>query len=92
MIRINITISAKMTTLMIIVIMKITVIKTVIITVITAIIIAFIDVNSFGRCLTGGLTGIQLALNIAQTLMMTACVIATIGSGADYLKDIKKYI
>ena len=65
-------------------------IKTV--TQITAIIIAFIDVNSFGRCLTGGLTGIQLALNIAQTLMMTACVIATIGSGVDYLKDIKKYI
>lgn len=65
-------------------------IKTV--TQIIAIIIAFIDVNSFGRCLDGGLTGIQLLLNIAQTLMMTICVIATIISGIDYLKDGKKIL
>lgn len=65
-------------------------IKTV--TQIIAIILAFIDVNSFGRCLTGGLTGIQLLLNILQTLMMTVCVIATIVSGIDYLKDGKKYL
>lgn len=64
-------------------------IKTV--TQIIAIILAFIDVNSFGRCFDGGLTGIQLALNILQTLMMIICVLATIISGIDYLKDGKKY-
>jgi len=65
-------------------------IKTV--TQIIAIIIAFIDVNSFARCLSGGLTGIPLILNILQTLMMIICVIATIVSGVDYLKDGKKYL
>lgn len=65
-------------------------IKTV--TQIIAIIIAFIDVNSFARCLDGGLTGIQLVINILQTLMMTVCVLATIISGVDYLKDGKKLL
>ena len=65
-------------------------IKTV--TQIIAIIIAFIDVNSFGRCFTGGLTGIQLLLNVSQTLMMIVCVIATIISGIDYLKDGKELL
>ena len=65
-------------------------IKTV--TQIIAIIIAFLDVNSFARCLGGGLTGIQLVLNIAQTLMMSVCVLATIISGIDYLKDGKKLL
>ena len=65
-------------------------IKTV--TQIIAIIIAFIDVNSFARCFDGGLTGIQLVLNIAQTLMMLVCVAATIISGIDYLKDGKKLL
>jgi len=65
-------------------------IKTV--TQIIAIIIAFLDVNSFGRFLSGGLTGIQLVLNISQTLMMTICVLATIISGIDYLKDGKKLL
>jgi len=65
-------------------------IKTV--TQIIAIIIAFIDINSFARCLGGDLTGIQLILNILQTVMMSICVIATIVSGVDYLKDGKKYL
>ena len=65
-------------------------IKTV--TQIIAIIIAFIDINSFGRFLTGGLSGIQLVLNVAQTSMMLICVIATIISGIDYLKDWKKLL
>ncbi len=65
-------------------------IKTV--TQIIAIILAFIDVNSFARCLDGGLTGIPLLLNILQTLMMAVCVIATIVSGIDYLKDGKKLL
>lgn len=65
-------------------------IKTV--TQIIAIILAFIDVNSFGRFLTGGLTGIQLVLNVLQTIMMTTCALATIISGIDYLKDGKKFL
>lgn len=65
-------------------------IKTV--TQIIAIIIAFLDINSFARCLDGGLTGIQLLLNIMQTLMITICVVATIISGIDYLKDGKKLL
>ena len=65
-------------------------IKTV--TQIIAIIIAFLDVKSFGRCYIGGLTGIQLLLNISQTLMMIVCVIATIISGIDYLKDGKELL
>lgn len=64
-------------------------IKTV--TQIIAIILAFIDVNSFARCFDGGLTGIQLLLNVLQTFMMIVCVLATIISGVDYLKDGKKY-
>lgn len=65
-------------------------IKTV--TQIIAIIIAFIDINSFGTCFNGGLTGIQLVLNILQTSMMIICVLATIISGIDYLKDGKKFL
>jgi len=65
-------------------------IKTV--TQIIAIILAFIDINGFARFLTGGLTGIPLVLNVTQTLMMLVCVITTIISGIDYLKDGKKYL
>lgn len=65
-------------------------IKTV--TQIIAIIIAFIDINSFGTCFNVGLTGIQLVLNILQTSMMIICVLATIISGIDYLKDGKKFL
>ena len=65
-------------------------IKTV--TQIIAIIIAFIDINSFARCLDGCLTGIPLILNVLQTVMMSICVIATIVSGIDYLKDGRKLL
>ena len=65
-------------------------IKTV--TQIIAIIIAFFDINSFGACFSGNLTGINLILNIAQTLMMIVCVIATVLSGIDYLKNGKQIL
>ena len=55
-----------------------------------AIIIAFIDINAFGACFSGELTGLQLIINIAQTLMMIICVIATVFSGYDYLKNGKE--
>lgn len=55
-----------------------------------AIIIAFIDINAFGTCFSGKLTGIALVINIMQTTMMIVCVIATAFSGYDYLKNGKE--
>ncbi len=60
-------------------------IKTV--TQIIAIIIAFLDINSFAECFSGKLDGIPLIINILQTTMMLICVITTIISGVDYLKN-----
>ena len=55
-----------------------------------AIILAFVDINAFGRCFTGELTGISLGLNLVVTLMMIIQTIATIFSGYEYLKDGKE--
>ena len=52
-----------------------------------AIILAFIDINAFGDCVTGELTGFAFVLNIAVTIMMIVQTIATIFSGYDYLKN-----
>ena len=52
-----------------------------------AIIVAFIDVNSFGAIFTQELEGYSLVINIITTLMMIICVIATIFSGWEYLKE-----
>lgn len=57
-----------------------------------AIILAFIDLNAFGECFKGNLQGIDLALNIIVTVMMIVQVVATIFSGADYLKGAKELI
>ena len=55
-----------------------------------AIILAFVDINVFGKCFTGELTGISLGLNLVVTLMMIIQTIATIFSGYEYLKDGKE--
>ncbi len=55
-----------------------------------AIILAFIDLNAFGACFTGNLHGLELAFNAIVTIMMIIQTIATIFSGADYLKGAKK--
>ncbi len=55
-----------------------------------AIIIAFLDVNAFGVCFFGEISGLPLVINIAQTVMMFACVVATVFSGYDYLKSGKE--
>ncbi len=55
-----------------------------------AIILAFIDVNAFGACFSGSLTGFSLVLNILATLFMLISTIATIFSGYDYLKHGKE--
>ncbi len=52
-----------------------------------AIIVAFIDVNSFGAIFTQKLEGYSLVINIITTFMMIICVIATIFSGWEYLKE-----
>ena len=52
-----------------------------------AIKVAFIDVNSFGAIFTQKLEGYSLVINIITTLMMIICVIATIFSGWEYLKE-----
>lgn len=57
-----------------------------------AIILAFIDINSFGESFRGNLQGISLALNLVVTIMMIVQTIATILSGVDYMKGIKKYL
>ena len=55
-----------------------------------AIILAFVDINSFGTCFTGKLTGFALVLNSVVTIMMLVQTIATIFSGYEYLKDGKE--
>ena len=52
-----------------------------------AIILAFIDLNSFGACFSGELSGFVFVLNLIVTVMMIIQTIATIFSGYEYLKD-----
>jgi len=52
-----------------------------------AIIVAFIDNNAFGTIFSGSLIGFPLVINAVTTSMMILCVIATIFSGWDYIKD-----
>lgn len=55
-----------------------------------AIIVAFIDNNAFGTLFKGELTGYVLVINIITTVMMLICVVATIFSGWDYIKNGKE--
>ena len=52
-----------------------------------AIILAFVDLNAFGECFTGNLTGFAFGLNLVVTVMMIIQTIATIFSGYEYLKE-----
>lgn len=52
-----------------------------------AIILAFVDLNAFGECFTGNLTGFVFGLNLVVTVMMIIQTIATIFSGYEYLKE-----
>jgi CDP-diacylglycerol--glycerol-3-phosphate 3-phosphatidyltransferase len=55
-----------------------------------AIIFAFLDTSYYGAIFNGGLTGIGYWINFGTTVMMTVCVIATIFSGYDYIKNGKE--
>ena len=57
-----------------------------------AIILAFLDVNAFGACFKGNLTGFALILNAIVTIMMIIQTIATIFSGYEYLKEGKELL
>lgn len=53
-------------------------------------VLAFIDVNSFGAIFSGSLTGGAFVLNLFTTTLLSISVIATIFSGANYLKGCKE--
>lgn len=55
-----------------------------------AISLMFIDINPYAAILNSQLTGIQFALNLVTTLLMTVSVIATVFSGYEYLKGCKQ--
>lgn len=55
-----------------------------------AIILAFIDTSYYGGFINAGLTGYNYVINLVMTGMMTICVIATIFSGYDYIKNGKE--
>ena len=57
-----------------------------------AITIAFVDLNAFGTCFFGTLTGFSFGLNLLVTLLMILQTIATVFSGMDYLKGAKELI
>ena len=52
-----------------------------------AIILVMFDINSFWDCFKGGLTGVDYAINLISTILLLISVVATIFSGADYLKS-----
>ena len=55
-----------------------------------AIILMFININGtniYANFVHGGLTGIELIVNIITTVLMTISVIATVFSGWDYIKN-----
>lgn len=57
-----------------------------------AIIMAWLDINGFGACFTENLSQGAFIFNLIATIMMIISVIATIGSGIDYLKDARKIL
>lgn len=57
-----------------------------------ALILALVDMNAYGKCLFGELSGFSLVLNISATLFMTISIIATVFSGWDYIKNGKELL
>lgn len=57
-----------------------------------AIIVAFIDKGTFCQCFTNGLSGIYWYINLLTSVMMILCVIATVFSGWEYLKNGKELL
>lgn len=57
-----------------------------------AIILALIDLHTFGECFSGTLQGGEFVFNLIVTIMMLIQTVATIFSGADYMKGAKELI
>jgi len=57
-----------------------------------AIILVMFDKNSFWDCFKGGLTGADYVINLISTILLLISVVATIFSGADYLKSGKELL
>ena len=55
-----------------------------------AIILIMFDRNNFWDCFKGGLNGVDFAINLVATILLLISVIATIFSGADYMKNGKE--
>ncbi len=55
-----------------------------------AIILAFVDNNYFGAIFNANLGGYEFVLNLLVTLFMTICVVATVFSGYDYIRNGKE--
>ena len=55
-----------------------------------AIILIMFDRNNFWDCFRGGLNGVDFAINLVATILLLISVIATIFSGADYMKNGKE--
>ena len=62
------------------------------VTQVIAITLAFLDLHAFAECFTGTLQGGDFVLNAVVTFMMIIQTIATIFSGIDYMRGIKKYL
>ena len=57
-----------------------------------ALVLAIVDLNAFGECFKGTVSGGDFILNVIVTGFMIIQVIATIFSGYDYLKGSKKLL
>lgn len=55
-----------------------------------AIILIMFDKNNFWDCFRGGLTGVDFVINLVATILLLISVVATIFSGADYMKNGKE--
>ena len=55
-----------------------------------AIILIMFDRNNFWDCFRCGLNGVDFAINLVATILLLISVIATIFSGADYMKNGKE--
>ena len=55
-----------------------------------AIILIMFDRNNFWDCFRGGLTGADFVINLVATILLLVSVVATIFSGADYMKNGKE--
>ena len=55
-----------------------------------AIILIMFDRNNFWDCCRGGLNGVDFAINLVATILLLISVVATIFSGADYMKNGKE--